>query len=83
MDGPQDSLMQAESSRHISNQDFSLPGYKLGKIIGRGSFCKVRLAEHVLTGYKVAAKILKKRKIREEVGMEEKGENHRFDHLEL
>lgn len=38
--------------------------YKLGKTLGHGSFGKVKIAEHVLTGYKVAVKILNRRKLK-------------------
>lgn len=37
--------------------DSLLRNYRLGKTIGHGSFGKVKIAEHVLTGYKVAIKI--------------------------
>lgn len=37
--------------------------YDLGKTIGRGQFGKVKLARHVLTGEKVAVKIIRKRKL--------------------
>lgn len=49
----------------------SVPNYRLGKTLGIGSFGKVKLAEHEATGYKVAVKILSKRKIRM-MDMEEK-----------
>ncbi|XP_020273240.1 SNF1-related protein kinase catalytic subunit alpha KIN10-like [Asparagus officinalis] len=48
-----------------------LPNYKLGKTLGIGSFGKVKIAEHVLTGHKVAIKILNRRKIKN-MEMEEK-----------
>ncbi|ONK56348.1 uncharacterized protein A4U43_C10F7230, partial [Asparagus officinalis] len=38
-----------------------LLNYKLGKTPGIGSFGKVKIAEHVLTGHKVAIKILNRR----------------------
>ncbi|CAN7079969.1 unnamed protein product [Brassica oleracea var. botrytis] len=41
-----------------------LPNYKLGKTLGIGSFGKVKIAEHLLTGHKVAIKILNRRKIK-------------------
>ena len=34
-----------------------LPNYRIGKTLGIGSFGKVKVAEHVLTGHKVAIKI--------------------------
>ncbi|KAK7266463.1 hypothetical protein RIF29_19107 [Crotalaria pallida] len=51
--------------------DMYLPNYKLGKTLGIGSFGKVKIAEHVLTGHKVAIKILNRRKIKN-MEMEEK-----------
>lgn len=48
-----------------------LPSYKLGKTLGVGSFGKVKLAEHLLTGIKVAVKVLNRRKIKA-MDMEEK-----------
>ena len=38
----------------------TLENYKIIKIIGKGAFAKVTLAEHVLTGRKVAIKIIDK-----------------------
>lgn len=46
--------------------------YKLGKTLGIGSFGKVKIAEHILTGHKVAVKILNRKKIKN-MDMEEKG----------
>ncbi|CAI5982261.1 unnamed protein product [Closterium sp. NIES-64] len=54
-----------------ANAEFYLPNYRLGKTLGVGSFGKVKVAEHVLTGHKVAIKILNRRKIRS-MDMEEK-----------
>ena len=45
--------------------------YRLGKNLGIGSFGKVRLAEHQLTGHKVAVKILNRARIRQ-LDMDEK-----------
>ena len=52
--------------------DLDVPSYRLGKTLGAGSFGKVKLAEHVVTGLKVAIKILNRKKIKA-MGMEEKG----------
>mmetsp|Transcript_16549 Transcript_16549/g.38199 ORF Transcript_16549/g.38199 Transcript_16549/m.38199 type:complete len:404 (+) Transcript_16549:107-1318(+) len=45
--------------------------YRLGKNLGIGSFGKVRLAEHQLTGHKVAIKILNRHRIKQ-LDMDEK-----------
>ncbi|KAG6382832.1 hypothetical protein SASPL_157450 [Salvia splendens] len=37
--------------------------YRLGKTLGHGSFGKVKIAEHVRTGHKVAIKIINRRKM--------------------
>jgi serine/threonine protein kinase len=41
-----------------------LSGYRIGKTLGIGTFGKVKIAEHILTGHKVAIKIFNRRKIR-------------------
>ncbi|KAI8527884.1 hypothetical protein RHMOL_Rhmol12G0108500 [Rhododendron molle] len=48
-----------------------LQNYTIGKTLGHGSFGKVKIAEHRLTGYKVAIKILNCRKMKSH-NMEEK-----------
>lgn len=48
-----------------------LRNYKLGKTLGHGSFGKVKIAEHLQTGHKVAIKILNRRRMRSP-DMEEK-----------
>lgn len=64
MDGP--------TGRSGGGMDMNVPNYKLGKTLGIGSFGKVKIAEHALTGHKVAIKILNRRKIKN-LDMEEKG----------
>ncbi|KAK4833849.1 hypothetical protein QYF36_012316 [Acer negundo] len=59
------------SNRGNPGVDMFLPNYKLGKTLGIGSFGKVKIAEHALTGHKVAIKILNRRKIKN-MEMEEK-----------
>ncbi|CAL9149786.1 unnamed protein product [Musa hybrid cultivar] len=59
------------SGRGGGNADVVLQNYKLGKTLGIGSFGKVKIAEHLLTGHKVAIKILNRRKIKN-MEMEEK-----------
>ncbi|XVF58324.1 hypothetical protein PTKIN_Ptkin07bG0057000 [Pterospermum kingtungense] len=54
-----------------SGADNVLLNYKLGRRLGIGSFAKVKIAEHALTGHKVAIKILNRRKIKD-MEMEEK-----------
>ena len=65
-------------SRDDDDDDFQktppqiyLPNYRIGKTLGIGSFGKVKVAEHVLTGHKVAIKILNRKKIKA-IHMEEK-----------
>lgn len=46
--------------------------YRVGKTLGHGSFGKVKIAEHIRTGLKVAIKILNRRRMGSP-DMEEKG----------
>ncbi|CAD6333097.1 unnamed protein product [Miscanthus lutarioriparius] len=48
-----------------------LSGYRIRRTLGFGSFGKVKIGEHILTGHEVAIKILNRRKIRG-LEMEEK-----------
>lgn len=64
MDGP--------TGHGTGSADSFLRNYKLGKTLGIGSFGKVKIAEHALTGHKVAIKILNRRRIKN-MEMEEKG----------
>ncbi|VFR01202.1 unnamed protein product [Cuscuta campestris] len=48
-----------------------LRNYRIGKTLGHGAFGKVKIAEHLLTGHKVAIKILNRRRMRSP-DMEEK-----------
>ncbi|KAF5828215.1 hypothetical protein DUNSADRAFT_18019 [Dunaliella salina] len=41
----------------------ALPGYTVGKVIGEGGFCQVRLAVHHLSKRKVAIKVINKSKL--------------------
>lgn len=47
-----------------------LGNYVIGKTIGEGTFGKVKLGIHTLTGEKVAVKILQKDKIKENADVE-------------
>lgn len=58
------SNMEATGKSQTSSTEFFLPNYRMGKTLGIGSFGKVKVAEHVLTGHKVAIKILNRRKIK-------------------
>ena len=54
-------------------QDKPKPGvtqYLLGKTLGEGTFGKVKLGTHILTGEKVAIKILEKSKIKDKSDVE-------------
>jgi len=42
----------------------TIGNFRLGKTIGVGSFGKVKIAEHLVTGHKVAVKILNRKKIK-------------------
>ncbi|KAI3960051.1 hypothetical protein MKW98_016775 [Papaver atlanticum] len=46
------------------NAEMSLLHYKLGKTLGIGAFSKVKLADHIPTGIKVAIKIYNRRKLK-------------------
>ncbi|KAG2404053.1 SNF1-related protein [Vigna angularis] len=63
--------MDVPAGRGGAGLNMFLPNYKLGKTLGIGSFGKVKIAKHVLTGHKVAIKILNRCKIKN-MEMEEK-----------
>ena len=46
----------------MDNAPIVLGSYKIGKTLGIGAFGKVKLGIHIITGQKVAVKILSKRK---------------------
>lgn len=48
----------------------SLGHFILGKTLGEGTFGKVRLGTHILTGEKVAVKVLEKSKIKDKKDVE-------------
>ncbi|CAG2255089.1 Hormonally up-regulated neu tumor-associated kinase,Serine/threonine-protein kinase MARK1,Serine/threonine protein kinase OSK4,MAP/microtubule affinity-regulating kinase 4,SNF1-related protein kinase catalytic subunit alpha KIN11,Serine/threonine protein kinase OSK3,Hormonally up-regulated neu tumor-associated kinase homolog,Serine/threonine-protein kinase MARK2,Hormonally up-regulated neu tumor-associated kinase homolog B,MAP/microtubule affinity-regulating kinase 3,Hormonally up-regulated neu tumor-assoc len=56
---PRDVILSFQHSKKVGN-------YLLGKSIGEGSFAKVKEAMHILTGEKVAVKIIDKRKAKED-----------------
>ncbi|XP_020108547.1 SNF1-related protein kinase catalytic subunit alpha KIN10-like isoform X2 [Ananas comosus] len=53
-----------ESGRGTGGAEVLVRNYKIGKTLGIGSFGKVKVAEHILTGHKVAVKVLNRRKVR-------------------
>ncbi|KAJ3699497.1 hypothetical protein LUZ61_003202 [Rhynchospora tenuis] len=59
------------SSRGGGYPEALVKSYKLGKTLGIGSFGKVKLAEHILTGLRVAIKIIDRRQMKS-MEMEEK-----------
>ncbi|KXZ45443.1 hypothetical protein GPECTOR_54g184 [Gonium pectorale] len=61
----------ASMQGYNQSAEFFLSNYRLGKTLGIGSFGKVKVAEHALTGHKVAIKILNRKKI-QQMEMEEK-----------
>ncbi|CAA6673607.1 unnamed protein product [Spirodela intermedia] len=63
--------MERPTGRGGPGADMILSNYRLGKTLGIGSFGKVKIAQHILTGHKVAIKILNRRKIKS-MDMEEK-----------
>ncbi|XP_020397448.1 serine/threonine protein kinase OSK1-like isoform X3 [Zea mays] len=68
---PASSLRRGYTMEGAGRDANPLGGYRIGKTLGIGSFGKVKIAEHILTGHKVAIKILNRRKIRS-MEMEEK-----------
>ena len=61
---------QRTNKKNRENKSKSIGHYLIGKTIGEGTFGKVKLGTHNLTGEKVAVKILEKHKIVEDVDVE-------------
>jgi len=59
------------SSRGGGYPEALVKSYKLGKTLGIGSFAKVKVAEHIVTGLRVAIKIVDRRQMKS-MDMEEK-----------
>ena len=59
------------ATQQTASAHYALPHYRLGRTLGIGSFGKVKLAEHILTGHKVAIKVLNLKKVKA-LDMEEK-----------
>lgn len=54
---------EEENRACLRNSDIFPSKYKIGKMLGHGTFGTVRFAEHVPTGYGVAIKIINRVKI--------------------
>lgn len=63
--------MDGSIARRTKSSRVVLPNYKIGRTLGIGAFGKVKLAHHILTGIKVAVKILERQSIDEKAA--EKG----------
>lgn len=63
--------MDGSIAKRTKSSRVVLPNYKIGKTLGIGAFGKVKLAHHILTGIKVAVKILERQSIDEKAA--EKG----------
>lgn len=61
---PVDGQGAVTAKGRMENVSIMLRQYRLGKTLGIGAFGKVKLAHHVITGQKVAVKILNKGKIK-------------------
>ena len=59
-----------KSNKKKESKSKSIGHYLIGKTIGEGTFGKVKLGTHNLTGEKVAVKILEKHKIIEDIDVE-------------
>ena len=57
---PQKSMIFSSSASEVEEQGTNLDDFKILKIIGRGSFGKVMLVEHLPTGKKYAMKSIRK-----------------------
>lgn len=55
------------SSSSSSSSAVRIGKYKIGRTLGHGSFGKVKLAKHVVTGLSVAIKIINRSKLKEEM----------------
>jgi len=60
-----ETLLASGKTREMSTTDF----YSFGKVVGAGSFAKVRIAKHKLTGMAVAIKTYEKTKIKDSAAL--------------
>jgi len=49
--------------RQLEDGSYAVGNYKLGKDLGKGTFGQVKVGTHLVTGEKVAIKVLEKQKI--------------------
>ncbi|QDZ19798.1 serine/threonine protein kinase [Chloropicon primus] len=63
--------MSTDISGHVQQGDSLLLSYRISRTLGFGSFGKVKIGEHILTGHKVAIKVLNRLKVKS-MDMEEK-----------
>ncbi|KAH7815571.1 AMP-activated protein kinase [Monocercomonoides exilis] len=62
--GPQEAAQGDSSQKKKDKKYIKIGSYVLKQTIGKGSFGKVKLAEHQLTGHTVAVKVLNRKRIR-------------------
>lgn len=55
--------MDGSTAKRTKSFPRTIPNYVMGKTLGIGSFGKVKLAHHTLTGVKVAIKVLERQSI--------------------
>ncbi|DBB15140.1 TPA: hypothetical protein ACH3X3_004147 [Trebouxia sp. C0006] len=63
---PSSPVASAQAAAQAAATD-RLPGYSIGKTIGEGGFCKVRMGVHDISGQQVAIKVIDKLKLKETV----------------
>ena len=59
------------SDSSVKSTDSLLHNYRISRTLGFGSFGKVKIGEHILTGHKVAIKVLNRKKVKS-MDMDEK-----------
>ncbi len=60
---PSSPVAAAQAAAQAAATD-RLPGYSIGKTIGEGGFCKVRMGVHDISGQQVAIKVIDKLKLK-------------------